>query len=147
MLHPNHRRAFSLIELVIVVVIIGVLAAIAIPRMSSGADGAKNNAVKANLAVLRQAIELHKAEIGTYPTVADFVNSLTGETTQGGVTYGPYLRTVPKVGVGANADANTVGTTTATAAILPMAMSGTDGWLYNENTGDIFANALGYFEY
>ena len=136
MLHPNHRRAFSLIELVIVVVIIGVLAAIAIPRMSSGADGAKDNAVKANLAVLRQAIELHKAENDAYPAQATFADDMA-----------PYLRVVPKVGVGTNADANSVGTTTATAANLPTAVSGTDGWLYNANTGDIFANAAGYFDY
>jgi general secretion pathway protein G len=136
MLHPNHRRAFSLIELVIVVVIIGVLAAIAIPRMSSGADNAKNNAVKANLAVLRQAIELHKAEVGTFPTVGGFPDDLQ-----------PYLRVIPKLGVGNNANANSVGTTTATAATPPTAEAGTNGWLYNATTGDIFANADGYLLY
>ncbi len=144
MLHPNHRRAFSLIELVIVVVIIGVLAAIAIPRMSSGADGAKNNAVKANLAVLRQAIELHKAEVGKYPTVADLEDALTGTTTASGVTYGPYLRSVPKLGVGTNADLNAF---VAAGANPPTAEVANGGWQYDATTGDIFANAAGYFSY
>ncbi len=144
MLHPNHRRAFSLIELVIVVVIIGVLAAIAIPRMSSGADGAKNNALKANLTVLRQAIELHKAEVGTYPAVAALEASLTGTTDVSGVTYGPYLRSVPKLGVGTNADLNDF---VAAGANPPTAEVAAGGWQYDAASGDIFANATGYFSY
>ena len=152
MLHPNHRRAFSLIELVIVVVIIGVLAAIAIPRMSSGADGAKTNAVKANLAVLRQAIELHKAERGRYPGVgadadgtatfsADtFVTDLTTESADG---TGPYLRAIPEVGVGTNPDSNSVGSTTDNP---PTEAAGTTGWLFNSSAGDIWANATDFID-
>ncbi len=133
MLHPNHRRAFSLIELVIVVVIIGVLAAIAIPRMSSGADGAKTNAVKANLAVLRQAIEMHKAEKGTYPTLATFADDLED-----------YLRAVPKLGVGTYADDNAVGEANATP---PTAETADVGWLYDATSGGIWANDANYFDF
>ena len=58
------RRAFSLIELVIVVVIIGIIGAIAIPRMSRGAAGAADSSLVADLAVMRSAIDLYKAEHG-----------------------------------------------------------------------------------
>ena len=53
---------FSLLELVIVVVIIGVISAIAIPRMTRGASNAGATALRANLAVLRNAIEIYRAE-------------------------------------------------------------------------------------
>ena len=55
-------RSFGLIELVIVVVIIGVVAAIALPRMSHGARSAGANALKANLSAFRSAFERYKAE-------------------------------------------------------------------------------------
>ncbi len=56
--------AFSLVELVIVIVIIGVIAAIAVPRIGRGAKGAADSAVRANLATLRNAIDLYAVEHG-----------------------------------------------------------------------------------
>ena len=71
---PRKRtRAFSLIELVIVVVIIGIIGAMAIPRMSRGSKGASENALRGDLAVLRNSIELYAAEHdGDYPTLLNF---------------------------------------------------------------------------
>jgi type II secretory pathway pseudopilin PulG len=57
-------RCFSLVELVIVIVLIGVIAAIAIPRLSSGATGSGDAALKQSLKVLRDAIERYAAEHG-----------------------------------------------------------------------------------
>ena len=56
------RRAFSLVELVIVVVIMGIIAAIAVPRMSNSAENAAKNAVIGNQAALQTAIDLYTAE-------------------------------------------------------------------------------------
>ena len=56
------RLGFSLVELIIVIVIIGVLAAIAIPRISRGSRGAGESALVANLAILRNALELYSSE-------------------------------------------------------------------------------------
>lgn len=58
---PSRRSAFSLIELVIVVVIMGIVAAIAVPRLSSAADNAASNAVTHDLGALQRAIELYTA--------------------------------------------------------------------------------------
>lgn len=116
------RRAFSLIELVIVVVIIGIIAAIAIPRMSRGATAAAENSLKANLSLMRNALELFQTENGgNYPASADIVNALTKWSDgNGGVSgaatrpsthpYGPYIKEIPKLGIGANKDSNTIAT-------------------------------------
>src|SRR4051812_8894152 len=83
---PQARRGFSLIELVIVVVIIGIIAAIAVPRMSRGSQGASDSALGANLAVLRNAVDLYQTEHQAYPaagvgaTSADLLRQLTQYT-------------------------------------------------------------------
>ena len=104
------RPAFSLVELVIVVTIIGVLASIAVPRMTGASAGAKANALQATLASVRKAIDIYYAEHGKYPGYdsttglpnnAAFVDQLLMYTDAAGQTnatytatykYGPYLR-------------------------------------------------------
>lgn len=139
----SRRSAFSLIELVIVVVIIGIIGAIAIPRMSRGAAGASSSALTANLALLRNAIDLYYTEHNnTYPTLADFEDQLTMYTKidgtgasatkdpATGVIYGPYLRAIPPLPVGADkGKTSVVGTYTAG-----------NGWVYNATNGTIIAN-------
>jgi general secretion pathway protein G len=142
MFHAHARRAFSLIELVIVVVIIGIIGAIAIPRMSRGAQGAADSALVANLAVLRNAIDLFVTEHeGTYPQAADMPNALlqysnfaadnygTKDAPSGRI-YGPYLRAVPPLPVGAEKGS------TGIAAIAGAGV----GWIYDQTTGAIKAN-------
>ncbi len=139
------RKGFSLIELVIVVVIIGIIGAIAVPRMSRGAKGASDSAVKANLTILRNALDLYATEHGgDYPTLADLPNALTQYTdssvdaTPGAKSttniYGPYIRAIPKLPVGANKGKATF-TATAPAATVADA-----GWYYNTTTGEVKAN-------
>lgn len=137
---PLFRRGFSLIELVIVVVIIGIIAAIAIPRMSRGAAGASDSALKGNLAVLRNAIDLYATEHGgTYPAVATIVAQLTQYSDDAGATsatqtgayiYGPYIREIPALPVGAKK--GSTGIAAADGAGI--------GWIYTAATGTIKAN-------
>jgi prepilin-type N-terminal cleavage/methylation domain-containing protein len=137
------RRAFSLLELVIVVVILGILAAIAVPRMSRSATAAADNAVSANLAILRNAVDLFSTEHGgTYPSLANLPNALTqysdvvgtafaaAPNSGSGIIYGPYVREIPALPVGANKGKNTF---TAT-------LGGSFGWVYEASTGKIFPN-------
>lgn len=137
----NSRRAFSLIELVIVVVIIGIIGAIALPRMSRGAAGAADSGLIADLAVMRNAIDLYQAEHGgAYPTLADFVDQMTTYTDLNGAAsatkdnthfLGPYLRSVPELKVGSNR---------GQSALVATQGGTTAGWVYNQSTGTITAN-------
>lgn len=135
------QRGFSLIELVIVVVILGIIGAIAVPRLSRGAEGAKDSALVADLAALRNAIDLYTTEHeGTKPTVAKIadqltlytdINGNTSATKTGAYIYGPYIRSIPPLPVGANRG------NTGIAAADGVGV----GWIYNETAGTIVANA------
>jgi prepilin-type N-terminal cleavage/methylation domain-containing protein len=136
------NRAFSLIELVIVIVIIGIIGAIAIPRMSRGAQGASDSALTANLALLRNAVDLFQTEHGgNYPSLANLPSALTQYSDELGTTfkaakdttcvYGPYLRAVPPLPVGANKGNVTFTGTLGTAGA---------GWVYDATAGTITAN-------
>mgnify|MGYP000861116737 FL=1 len=61
------KRAFTLVELLVVVMILGALAAIAVPRMISGATNAKINACETNVDLLNSQIELYYANKGVWP--------------------------------------------------------------------------------
>ena len=140
----TRRMGFSLLELVIVIVIIGLIAAIAIPRFSRGTAGAADKSLAADLSVLRNAIDLFAAEHGgKYPTLANIADQLTKYTDSSHTSapvdakdathpYGPYLRAIPALPLGvrkgsATFDDGTLG-------------DGTAGWWYDEDTGVIKAN-------
>ena len=108
-------KAFTLVELLIVIIIIAVLAAIAIPKFADSSKRSKEAALKADLKLYRNAIELFKADTGAYPaTIADLaatsapangVDTSTGSSKA--ITAsdwkGPYLQAVETDPVGGSA--------------------------------------------
>ncbi len=83
----NHcRNAFTLIEVLIVVIIVAVLAATIIPQFSTSTKEAKMSNLKFNLRIVRSQLEMYKEQhSGVYPPAAagaDFKNQLTQKTDQ-----------------------------------------------------------------
>lgn len=159
------NRGFSLVELVIVIVILGVIAAIAIPRISSGSKNAGEAALRANLQSIRNAIDWYASDHGgTFPgsggTATEFINQLTQySNAAGGVSaslnatthpFGPYLRNgIPKLPVGATNIGKSDVTIAASPAAIPAATitAATTGWVYNPTTGEIRAAETDYAAY
>lgn len=137
-------RAFSLIEVVVVIVILSVIGSIAIPRMSRGASGAAASTLAADLSTIRRAIELFTAEHeGLIPkdkstlipqlTLYSDINGNTSATKTSIYRYGPYLRAMPALPVGKNKGASTIRDGGSPG-------DGSEGWWYDKNTGAIKAN-------
>jgi general secretion pathway protein G len=72
----RRRKGFTLVELLVVVLILGALAAIAVPRIIGGATNAKINACKTNVDLLNSQIELYYANTGVWPTA---LTTVTGD--------------------------------------------------------------------
>jgi len=77
------RKGLTLIELLIVIIILGALAAIAIPRITTSATTAKRNACNTNVDTLNTAIEMYNIDTGDYP------NALTDVTKDPNSRYFP----------------------------------------------------------
>jgi general secretion pathway protein G len=109
-------RAFTLIEILIVIVILGILATIVVPQFSNASVNAKENTLKDELRYLRTQIVVYKAQHHDCPpgfpggdqsaaaTGPDFINQLTKPTDEDGNTnaantpvykFGPYLSAMP----------------------------------------------------
>jgi general secretion pathway protein G len=100
------EKGFTLVEILIVVVIFGILAAIVIPQFASASTEARESALVSDLQAIRSQIELYKIHHndnlpGTQAGV-DFVTAMTSKTDQDGVVgagpthrFGPYMRSIP----------------------------------------------------
>ncbi|MBN1852751.1 MAG: type II secretion system protein [Pirellulales bacterium] len=127
----SRRSGFTLVELVVVVMILGILAAVAAPKLISTSGTAADNGVRQTLSVVRDAIERFAADHGGQIPTAAIATELK-----------PYLRgNFPKCPVGDNAGSADIATTTTSPTV---ANGGTEGWMYNTLTGDFIINSDGF---
>ena len=139
------KRGFTLVEILIVVVILGILAAIVIPQFTNASTEAKASSLKSDLQTVRSQIELYKIQHGdALPgTVSgvSFAAAMTGQTDAAGAVYvsgtsttgpfGPYLQKIPTNPFSSSATVGqTVATGTASAAVSTAA-----GWYFETDTG------------
>jgi general secretion pathway protein G len=141
------KRGFTLVEILIVVVILGILAAIVVPQFTQASTEAKYNSLCSNLQSMRSQIELYKVQHNDIaPALATFAAQMTETSTVLGATsgnkvrvvatghiYGPYLERVPANPFNDLATLEASGTAGDDGA----------GWEYNAATGEIFADDSG----
>ena len=132
----RRRGGFTLVELVIVVLIVGILAAIAAPKLFDTSTDARENATRRSLAAVRK---LFRATNGTLPgdagTEGDFKSDII-----------PFLQggKFPQNQLPGQAERGRVQVETAGVPLTP---SGTRGWKYDNTTGEFIINTAGYGQY
>ncbi|MBL8896410.1 MAG: type II secretion system protein [Planctomycetes bacterium] len=156
---PRSSRGFTLVELLIVVVILGILAAIAIPQFANSTRDAQVTSLQTNLNVLRRAAEYYKFQHasrypgypagGGSPDPAVFVAQLTQASKSDGSTavpgtagfdLGPYLKeSLPVNPVNGLSTVKVLDDATA----FPTAADGATGWIFKPLTGKLRANSIG----
>lgn len=99
----RNKRGFTLVELLVVIVVLAVLAAIVLPKFMNSSNRSKESALKSDLKLVRNAVSLFQADTGNYPaTLADLSESTVanvkvagGAAVKAADWHGPYLESVP----------------------------------------------------
>ncbi|KRB87923.1 MULTISPECIES: type II secretion system major pseudopilin GspG [Oxalobacteraceae] len=93
-------RGFTLIEIMVVVVIMGILAALVVPKLMGRADDARITAARQDIATLMSALKLYKLDNQRYPSTEQGLQSLITKPSSGpaanGWKSGGYIDKLPK---------------------------------------------------
>lgn len=91
------EAAFTLIELMVVLVIIGVLAALIVPSLMDRPDQARATAARQDVAALMQGLKLYRLDNGAYPSAAQGLRALVEKPSAGKApaNWRPYLERLP----------------------------------------------------
>ncbi len=93
----SKMRGFTLIEVMVVVVILGILAAIIVPNVVGKDERARVETTKASLQSIASALEMYKLDNGTYPTTQEGLSALVNKPESAKHwAAGGYLKDVPK---------------------------------------------------
>lgn len=144
----NTNKGFTLVEILIVVIILGILAAIVIPQFTNASTDARKNSLSSQLQTMRSQFELYKLQHNdklptAFATASGVVTDWTGMTGQTdvagavGTDFGPYLQQTPSNPLN--------GFTNVSVGIVdPTPVGGgaaTCGFLMNRTTGKVWATS------
>jgi general secretion pathway protein G len=157
MASASRRGGFTLVELLIVVVVLGILAGIVLPSFNTSTEDTKVSAAVRDLQTLRASVDLYKVQHddvypgypvgGGTPTETLLINQLTLASKRDGSTaalgtatfnLGPYLKT----GIPAN-PFNGLKTVTIIndGVAFPTAATDATGWIFKPQTGELRCNS------
>src|SRR6476660_2941182 len=158
--YRTRKGGFTLVEILIVVIILGILAAIVIPQFTSASQDARKNSLVSQLQTVRSQIELYKLQhldklpiglngsagsVVTATAWAEMINrsNVNGSTGTDSTAYpfGPYLQAAPVNPLNANSNVLIV-----TADIAPAAATGgasTDGFVFNKSNSKTWGTTVG----
>lgn len=129
-------KGFTLIELMIVVAIIGILAAIAIPKFAQMLEKAREGNTKGNLGTLQSAASTYYADLqGIWPTTLNTFSTYS---------FSRYLDVISTVKVTAAfvpAAPSPVGNIVTMTCLSKAPTGGSTGWLYDSTTGCVYVNS------
>jgi general secretion pathway protein G len=96
----RNQRGFTLIEIMVVVVIMGIMAALVVPKLMGRADDARITAAKQDISTIIQALKLYKLDNQHYPNTEQGLQALVSKPTGGPAANnwktGGYLDKLPK---------------------------------------------------
>ena len=155
----RRRSGFTLIEILIVVVILGILAAIMVPNLTSASREAKESMLRDDLRTIRHQLAIFKAQhrdvsagfpngdVTAAPAEATLVDHMTLYSSEGGATsatqsathrYGPYMSKFP-----INPLTNKAGVWVVLGPLPTADETRPYGWIYNPATNKIIPNLVG----
>ncbi len=143
-------EGFTLVEILIVVVIMAVLAAVVVPQFTGSTDDAKKSTAEFNLGSMRSVIQTfrahHEGVRPDFPANADTIAALTSETDVTGAVdpngaFGPYLVTIPENPFTGKNDVKAVATEGTAPVVGDVTAANAGGWIYDKSTGNIWLDS------
>lgn len=89
------RRAFTLVEMLLVMTILAILAGLILPRIAGKGEQARRDATKTQIGAFKTALEMFEVDNGYYPKGKNGLNDLITQPRNAPNWHGPYLDSIP----------------------------------------------------